>query len=89
MKIEHDEAQGRFRTDTEYGDAVVDYRKSGSEVNFTHTFVPPQARNRGIAEGLVRHALDWAEQNRLTVEASCWYVARHVEMRQRRAERSS
>lgn len=89
MNIEHDEAQGRFRTATEFGEAVVDYRRSGREVNFAHTFVPPEARNRGIAEALVRHALDWAEQNRLNVEASCWYVARHLEMRRRRTERNA
>jgi uncharacterized protein len=83
MTISHDEARGRFTVATDHGDAVVEYRLEGDSIDFTHTYVPPAARGRGVAEALVRHALDWAEQRQLKTEASCWYVARWLEFRRR------
>lgn len=81
MTIRHDEKQQRFSVATEHGEAVVDYRREASKVDFTHTFVPPEGRGKGIAEALVKHALDWAEKNQLSVQASCWYVARYIAAR--------
>lgn len=86
MTILHDEAQSRFTVATDHGDAVVEYRLDGDAIDFTHTYVPPAARNRGIAEALVRHALDWAEARQLNIHASCWYVARWLEFRRRHAQ---
>ena len=81
MTIKHDEAHSRFVTMTEHGQGVVEYRREGENVDFTHTFVPPAARGKGVAEALVRTALDWAEREQLNVQASCWYVARYLEAR--------
>ena len=81
MNIVHDESRRRFVIATEQGDAVVEYARDGATVDFTHTFVPPEQRNRGLAEALVRRALDWAEEQHFTVHASCWYVARYIEAR--------
>lgn len=82
MQVRHEEGASRFVADTEHGEAVVDYVRTGDRVDFTHTYVPPAARNRGLAEALVRQALDWARGERLEVEASCWYVARFIAARQ-------
>lgn len=81
MTIVHDEPRGRFRMATDHGEAIVDYDRSGETLDFTHTFVPPADRNRGIAEALVRHALDGAEDRKFKVQASCWYVARYIQAR--------
>ncbi|HEX2099494.1 MAG TPA: GNAT family N-acetyltransferase [Candidatus Synoicihabitans sp.] len=76
MDIRHEEDRSRFVVETEHGEAVADYHRSGQTVDFTHTFVPPESRGRGIAEALVKRALDWAESQQLQIHASCWYVAR-------------
>lgn len=81
MEIRHEEHASRFVADTEHGEAVVDYVRTDGRVDFTHTYVPPAARNRGIAEALVRRALNWARGERLEVAASCWYVARFLAVR--------
>lgn len=71
----HLEAQQRFSIALPEGEAVLDYQLQNGAVDFTHTFVPPELRGKGLAEILVRAGLDWARQNRLSVEASCSYVA--------------
>jgi len=81
MNISHDQERSRFVTSTDHGEAVIEYRRDDQAVDFTHTYVPPPARGRGIAEALVRTALDWAEREKLHVQASCWYVARYIETR--------
>lgn len=83
----HETNQQRFIVSTSEGQAELDYVRTGSSVNFHHTFVPPTLRGRGIAELLVRAALTWAADEKLNVEASCSYVARfldlHPELKQR------
>lgn len=49
-----------------------------SVVNFTRTFVPPEHRNKGLAEKLVRHGLAWARDRDCRIEASCSYVAKYL-----------
>ena len=44
-----------------------------------HTFVPPQDRNRGIAEMLTRQALAFAEDRGLQVVPECGYVRKFIE----------
>lgn len=84
MEIKHDQPGARFVVATEHGDAVVEYLREGDTVDFTHTFVPPAARGKGLAEALVRRALAWAEENKLEVHASCLYVARYRQLMERR-----
>ncbi len=81
MNILHEEDRHRFSVATESGPAVVEYELSGDTVNFTHTFVPAEQRGRGLAEALVKQALDWAEARQLRIEASCWYVAKYMDAR--------
>lgn len=52
---------------------------SDSQVDFTHTFVPPALRNQGLAEKLVRTGLTWARDNQLQIVASCWYVDKFLQ----------
>jgi predicted GNAT family acetyltransferase len=40
----------------------------------THTFVSPELRGKGIAEKLVRTALDYARSEQRRVVPSCSYV---------------
>ncbi len=59
--------------------AVAEYQHAGRRLCFTHTFVPPEARGRGIAEALVRFALEDARAHGLRVVPACSYVARFIQ----------
>lgn len=47
-------------------------------VDFTRTYVPPEHRNKGLAEKLVRHGIAWARDRDCRMEASCSYVAKFL-----------
>lgn len=80
MNVRHDVAKHRFMVQLPEGEAVLDYVPGPSgRVDFVHTFVPTTLRGRGIAEALVKAALDWAQSQTLDVSASCSYVARYLE----------
>lgn len=67
--------------------AFLKYRRSGSEsaeaqVDFYSTFVPDEYRSNGLAAKLVEHAFDWADEENLHINTSCWYAAKKLERRQ-------
>ena len=77
--IQHATAQQRFELTADGVTAVAEYQLDGSRVIFTHTFVPPEMRGKGLAESLVRAALAWARAEKLKVVPQCSYVARFIE----------
>jgi predicted GNAT family acetyltransferase len=82
MEIQHDSERQRFVLQVEDSEALLEYRLlPGNRVNFSHTFVPPVLRGRGVAEKLVRTGLTWARQQGFEIQASCWYVQRFIRPR--------
>ena len=81
--VKHNEAETRFEADVNGALCVADYTLRDGAMVMTHTFVPVHLRDRGIAEKMVRAALEFAREQRLRVVPECWYVAafirRHVE----------
>ena len=51
---------------------------SAEVVNFTHTYVPPAFRGKGLAESLVRAGLSWAKGEAYAITASCGYVQKFI-----------
>jgi len=79
MDIQHETGRQCFVLHVEGGEAVLEYRLlAGNGINFTHTYVPPALRGRGIAEKLVRTGLSWAREQEYEIQASCWYVQRFI-----------
>jgi uncharacterized protein len=74
LMVRHNPAENRFETEVEGMLSVADYQRRGTEIIMTHTFVPPPLRGRGIAEKLVRAALEYARDERLKVVPACSYV---------------
>jgi predicted GNAT family acetyltransferase len=74
VMVHHNAAENRFEADVEGQLSVADYQLRGTEMIMTHTFVPPHLRGRGIAEKLVRVALEHARSERLKVVPACSYV---------------
>lgn len=85
LVVLHNAAENRFETTVDGFLAVAEYRLEGTNVVFTHTFVPGELRGRGIAENLVRAGLAWARTEKRLVVPACSYVAvfiqRHAEFR--------
>lgn len=72
--VQHDAAAHRFEVVIEGYRSELDYAIDGGRIVFTHTFVPPEMRGRGLAEALVRAGLAWAQGEGKRVEPACSYV---------------
>jgi predicted GNAT family acetyltransferase len=79
IAVRHNAAEHRFEAEVDGKLAVADYEVQGERMIFTHTFVPPELRGRGIAEKLVRVALEHARTERLRVVPACSYVEVFIE----------
>lgn len=77
--VVHQAAAGRFAVVVGGQEAVADYVLQGGTMVLTHTYVPPGLRGRGLAERLVRAALDHARASGLRAEPACSYVATFLE----------
>jgi predicted GNAT family acetyltransferase len=80
LDVKHDEKANRYSAVVDGYESVCDYLPSGAGVlTFTHTYVPPELRGRGIADELVRHALDDVLARGLKVVPSCWFVRAYID----------
>jgi uncharacterized protein len=83
ISVQHNAAEHRFEAAVAGHLSVADYRQENGRMVFTHTFVPPELRGRGIAEKLVRAGLQHARAQGLRVVPACSYVdifiQRHAE----------
>ena len=83
--VRHNTAESRFEAIVDGFLSVADYDLADGQMVMTHTFVPPELRGRGVAEKLVRAALEHARAERLRVVPACSYVGvflqRHPEFR--------
>jgi predicted GNAT family acetyltransferase len=76
MSVDHDLGSHRFTVTATGGIAVLAYAPAGAGlVEFYSTYVPPADRGRGIADRLVRAAVEYARLEGLRIIPSCWYVA--------------
>lgn len=73
--VRHIPAASRYEAAVGGSLAVAEYRLEGERVVFTHTFVPPELRGQGVAEKLVRAALEDARRAGRRVVPQCSYVA--------------
>lgn len=84
--VQHNAAAHRYEATVAGHLAVCEYVMEGGRMVFTHTFVPPELRGRGVAEKLVRAALADARRDGRRIVPVCSYVAafvqRHAEYRE-------
>ncbi|MCC6415080.1 MAG: N-acetyltransferase [Opitutaceae bacterium] len=76
--VQHHAAPRRYTVEADGGTAFLEYELEGAVMTFTHTFVPPELRGRGLAEILVRRALADARDANRRVVPQCSYVARFI-----------
>ncbi len=59
LEVKHDEPGRKYFAVVDQHESVCEYGPAGDKtLDFCHTYVPPELRGRGIAEKLVRQALD-------------------------------
>jgi uncharacterized protein len=74
IEVRHNAAEKRFEAEVDGQLSVADYSLQGDRMIFTHTYTPPAQRGRGIAEKIVRAALEHARDQKLKVVPACSYV---------------
>ncbi len=80
VTVVHNPAASRYEATVDGHLAVAEYTLDGdgTRQTFTHTFVPGELRGRGIAELLVRTALEDARTAGRRIVPQCSYVARYA-----------
>lgn len=79
LPVHHNAAAQRYEIALDGTLAVAEYHLDGNTITYTHTEVPPALRGRGLAEQLVRRALEDARVAGQRVVPACSYVARFIE----------
>ena len=80
VEIRHDEAARKYYAVVDGQESVCEYIPAGEKtLSFTHTYVPPALRGKGIAEQLVHEALEDARNRGYKVIPSCWYVRLYID----------
>ena len=75
MQVEHERERKRFMVVTDSGEAQLTYAEPRPGVlDLQHTFVPPEARNQGVANALAESAFDYAREQGLKIIPSCAFV---------------
>ena len=78
IEVTDNAPERRFQAATGAGLAVLEYRVSGGRIDLLHTWVPDEARGRGVAAALVRFALEEARRRGQCVVPTCGYVAGYL-----------
>lgn len=78
-EVRHNAAASRYEIEIDGRLAVAEYELAAGRQVFTHTLVPPELRGRGLAEALVRRALDDAKAAGHRIVPACSYVAKFIE----------
>ncbi|PSR56516.1 N-acetyltransferase [Adhaeribacter arboris] len=84
MDIIHDPDDLRFYAEVAGEEAELTYTYPEDTVmDLDYTYIPPAARNKGLADQLVKAGLDFARESNFQVIPSCpvveAYVKRHPE----------
>ena len=80
LDVKHDDRAGKYYALIDGREAVCEYGPAGNgTLNFFHTYVPPELRGRGVADELVRQALEDVLARGLKVVPSCWFVRAYID----------
>ncbi len=77
--VRHNPAASRYEAEVEGRLVVTEYTRQGDVLVFHHTFVPPDLRGRGVAQQLVRNALEDVRLQRQRIVPQCTYVAAFID----------
>ncbi|MCL6494319.1 MAG: N-acetyltransferase [Ignavibacterium sp.] len=75
MEVKHDKLNQRFVLEVEGQKVYTAYSLDNNVMDIYTTYTPPNLRGRGLAEKVVRAALEFAKENKYKVIPSCSYVS--------------
>jgi predicted GNAT family acetyltransferase len=80
IQVQHSPEKHLFVTNIEGNEAFLEYRKLSDETwEYSHTYVPKALRGQGIANEIIKYALDFALTNHIKVKPSCPSVQHYLE----------
>ncbi|HEY9420844.1 MAG TPA: GNAT family N-acetyltransferase [Thermoanaerobaculia bacterium] len=80
LTVKHDQDAKKYYAVVDGRESVCEYRVAGEKtLNFSHTYVPPELRGKGIADELVRQALEDVMEKGYKVIPSCWFVRVYID----------
>ena len=80
LAVQHDERARKYYALVDGRESVLEYSEAREgTLNYFHTYVPPELRGRGIADEIVRYALEDAERHGMKVIPSCWFVRVYIQ----------
>lgn len=78
LTVKHDPEDQEFTTELDGYGGELAYSLSDQVIDFTHTYVDEPIRGQGVANHLIKAGLQYAEENKLQVIASCPAVAAYI-----------
>lgn len=79
LNVRNNESKSRYETEVDGHLGFCNYTLAPGRITFTHTEVAPELSGRGVAQALVRGALDDARARKLAVVPQCSYVAAFIQ----------
>ncbi len=73
--IKHNPENSKFEVHVNGFVGYIEYEKSATVIDYTHTIVPPELGGQGLGTELVKYALAYARVEHLKVIPSCSFVA--------------
>jgi predicted GNAT family acetyltransferase len=78
LEVVHNQAKKRFEINVNSHTAVLTYILNGKTILFTHTGVPHPLEGQGVGAKLVKAGLEFAKENKLQVNTTCWFVNLYI-----------
>jgi uncharacterized protein len=78
LDIRNNETESRFETTVDGELAFAEYEIDDNALVLTHTLVPEGISTRGVASGIIRHALEHAKAENMRVVPQCSFAAAYI-----------
>ncbi|MGQ9643849.1 MAG: GNAT family N-acetyltransferase [Ignavibacterium sp.] len=75
MEVKHDKLNKRFVLEVEGQEVYTAYSLDENVMELYTTYTPSNLRGKGLAEKVVRAAIEYAKENHFFIIPSCSYVA--------------
>lgn len=78
LDITHNQAAKRFETSVDNQVGYISYQERSGKLVYDHTIVPQELEGRGIGSALVKHALNYAQEQDKKVVPQCSFVSSYI-----------
>ena len=79
INVTHNMERKQFEIHIDTHMAELAYYINGNVITFTHTGVPSALEGQGVGSKLVKAGLQYARDNHLKVQSTCWFVSGYID----------